>query len=37
MLGMYLYTLEISHKSCKMLSMLNKINIAKGFAKCCDK
>ena len=27
MLGLYLYTLIISHKSCKMLSILNKLTL----------
>jgi len=34
MLGLYLYTLIIGHKYCKMLSILNK---KKGIAKFCDK
>jgi len=29
MLGLYLYTLIISHKSCKMLSILNKLTLQK--------
>ena len=32
MLGLYLYTLIIGHKSCNMLS-----NIVKGIANFCDK
>jgi len=31
MLGLYLYTLMISHKSCKMLSILNKLTLQKDF------
>jgi len=27
MLGLYLYTLIIGHKSCKMLSILNKLTL----------
>ena len=27
MLGLYLYTLILSHKSCKMLKMLNKLTM----------
>ena len=30
MLGLYLYTLIISHKSCKMLSILNKLILQKN-------
>ena len=29
MLGLYLYTLIISHKSCKMLSILKKVTLQK--------
>jgi len=29
MLGLYLYTLTISHKSCNMLSILNKLTLQK--------
>jgi len=29
MLGRYLYTLIIGHKSCNMLSMLNKLTLKK--------
>jgi len=29
MLGLYLYTLIISHKSCNMLSILNKLTLWK--------
>jgi len=29
MLGLYLYTLTISHNSCKMLSILNKLTLQK--------
>ena len=29
MLGLYLYTLIISHKSCNMLSILNKLTVQK--------
>ena len=29
MLGLYLYTLIIGHKSCKMLSILNKLTLQK--------
>jgi len=29
MLGLYLYTLTIGHKSCKMLSTLNKLTLQK--------
>ena len=29
MLGLYLYTFTISHKSCKMLSILNNIALQK--------
>jgi len=36
MLGLYLYTLIIGHKSCNMLSKL-KINITKGLARLCYK
>jgi len=36
MLGLYLYTLKIGHKSCKILSILKKNN-SKGLAKFCDK
>jgi len=31
MLGLYIYTLMISHKSCKMLSILNKLTLQKDF------
>jgi len=27
MLGLYLYTLKIGHKSCNMLSILNKLTL----------
>ena len=30
-LGLYLYTFIISHKSCKMLSILNKLTLQKDF------
>ena len=30
MLGLYLHTLIIIHKSCKMLSILNKLNLQKN-------
>jgi len=29
MLGLYLYTLIISHKSCKLLNILNKLTLQK--------
>jgi len=29
MLGLYLYTFIFSHKSCKMLSILNKVTLQK--------
>jgi len=29
MLGLYLYTLMFNHKSCKMLSILNKLTLQK--------
>ena len=35
MLGLYLYTLTISHKSCNMYT--KKISIANGIANLCDK
>ena len=35
MLGLYLYTLIISHKSCNLLSILNKLTVQKN-AKVCD-
>jgi len=39
MLGLYLHTLHFGHKSCNMLSILNKLTyyIAKGIAKYCNK
>ena len=37
MLGRYPYTLIIGHKSCNMLSMLNKLNIEKRIANFGDK
>jgi len=36
-LKMDLYTLIISHKSCNMLSILNKLIFVKGIANFCDK
>jgi len=37
MLGLYLFTRIIGHKSCKYVKYTNKINIAKRIAKSCDK
>jgi len=37
MLGLYLYTLRIGHKSGNMLSILKNIKIEKGIANFCDK
>jgi len=37
MLGRYLYTLIIGHKSCNMLSMLNKLILKKRIANFGDK
>jgi len=38
MLGLYLYTLihVIGHKSCNMLSILNKLTLQKELQKMCD-
>jgi len=37
MLGLYLYTLKISHKSCNMSKVLNTLALQKGIANLCDK
>ena len=37
MLGLYLYTLIIDHKSCNMLSILKKLTLQKGLQNFCDK
>jgi len=37
MLGLYLYTLIIDHKSCNMLSILNKLTLQKELQKCDEK
>jgi len=37
MLGLYLYTLVIGHKSCSMLSILNKLTLHKELQKNCNK
>jgi len=34
MLNLYLYTLIIGHKSCNMLSILNKLTMQKELQKC---
>jgi len=34
MLGLYLYTLIIGHKFCKMLSILKKLTLQKKFQSC---
>jgi len=34
MLGLYLYNLIIGHKSCNMLSVLNKLTLQKELQKC---
>jgi len=34
MLGQYLYTLIIGHKSCKMLNILNKLTLQKKLQNC---
>jgi len=37
MLGLYLYSLKFGHKSCNILSLLNKLTLQKKIAKFCDK
>jgi len=34
MLGLYLHALIIGHKSCNMLSILNKLTLQKEWQKC---
>jgi len=34
MQGLYLYTLIVSHKFCKMLSILNKLTLQKALQNC---
>ena len=37
MLGLYLYTLIIGHKSCNMLSILNTLTLQKELQNCVTK